>query len=178
MWALLKWLSSLFYIISEFCLGVRTCFYASAPVLTWEREVCGCSFCLFKQLFRQHLNAHCKVHLQLALPTWTLLHCPSLSGTSWYLLQLWSTSFVSAYIQETCVTAGILCQILSWWIKNWPHSINISAIVTNVVPLHSVYQVPSYEPSPTLLAPHSLLIWICYLFLRWPALCELLQNLG
>ena len=42
--------------------------------------------------------------------------------------------------------------MLSWWTKNWPHSSNIWDTLTNVAPLHSVYQAPSYEPGYTLLA--------------------------
>ena len=30
--------------------------------------------------------------------------------------------------------------MLAWWLKNWPHSINILDIVTKVVPLCTVYQ--------------------------------------
>ena len=40
--------------------------------------------------------------------------------------------------------------------KNPSHFINISDIVTQVVPLNSVYQAPIYEPNITLLAPFSM----------------------
>ncbi len=45
-----------------------------------------------------------------------------------------------------------VCQMLSWRTKNGTHSINIGDTVTNVLPLCSVYQAPSYEPSHTLIA--------------------------
>ena len=47
----------------------------------------------------------------------------------------------------------ILCQMLSRWTKIWPYYINIWDTATHVVPLCSVYQAPSYEPSLMLLAP-------------------------
>ncbi len=50
-----------------------------------------------------------------------------------------------------CIGSKV-CQMLSWRTKNSLHSINIWDTVTNVVPLHSVDQAPSYEPSFTLLA--------------------------
>ncbi len=50
------------------------------------------------------------------------------------------------------LVSPIVCQMLSWRTKNWPHFINISDTVTNVIPLHSVHQAPSYEPNLTLLA--------------------------
>ncbi len=46
----------------------------------------------------------------------------------------------------------LVCQMLSWWTKNWRLPINIWDIVTNAVPLCSVYQAPSYEPSHTYVA--------------------------
>ena len=67
----------------------------------------------------------------------------------------------------------IVCQMLSRWTKNSPHSINISDIIIYVLPLCSVYQVPSYESNLTLLAsfPTELAYWsmlfilemVCYL---------------
>ena len=48
--------------------------------------------------------------------------------------------------------SGKGCQMLSWWMKNSLHSITICDIITKVFPLCSVYQAPSYEPNPTLLA--------------------------
>ncbi len=41
----------------------------------------------------------------------------------------------------------VVCQMLSWWMENSPHSITIWDIIAKVVPLYSVYQVQSYEPS-------------------------------
>ncbi len=49
-------------------------------------------------------------------------------------------------------TTGIVCQILSWRTKNRPYFISVLDTVTVVVPLHSVYQAPSYGPILTLLA--------------------------
>ncbi len=46
----------------------------------------------------------------------------------------------------------IVCQMLFWRTKNWPHFINICDTVTTLVPLHSVHQAPSYGPNVTLLA--------------------------
>ena len=46
-----------------------------------------------------------------------------------------------------------VCQMLPWRTKNWPHFINIWDTVTNVIPLCSLYQAPSYESNHTLLAP-------------------------
>ena len=49
-------------------------------------------------------------------------------------------------------------QMVSWWTKHWPHPINIRDTVTNVVPLCSIYQAPSYEHSLILLSPFSTLL--------------------
>ncbi len=46
-----------------------------------------------------------------------------------------------------------VCQMLSWRTKNGPHFINFLDTVTNVVPLCSVHQAPSYVPIVTFLAP-------------------------
>ena len=45
-----------------------------------------------------------------------------------------------------------VCKMISWWMKNSLHSINIWDIVINAVPLCSVHQAPSYEPKLTSLA--------------------------
>ncbi len=49
-------------------------------------------------------------------------------------------------------TRFIVCQMLSWRTKNWSHFINIWDTVTNVIPLCSVHQAPSYEHNLILLA--------------------------
>ena len=57
--------------------------------------------------------------------------------------------------------------------KNSLHCLNISGIVTEVVPLCSVYHASSYKPITFLCLPGfhgSWLIWACYLFLTWTAL--------
>ncbi len=51
------------------------------------------------------------------------------------------------------ITYSIVCQMLSWRTENSLHSINIWDTVSNVVPLCSVSQAPSYEPNLTFLAP-------------------------
>ena len=56
-------------------------------------------------------------------------------------------------ICEYSLSGVEVCQMLSWRSKNGPHSNNIWDTVTNLVPLHSVHQAPSYEPILTLLAP-------------------------
>ncbi len=65
------------------------------------------------------------------------------------------------------VKVTIVCQMLSWRTKEWPHFINIWDTVTNVVPLHSVHQAPSYEHILTLLAWFLLdLAFLSMLFIR------------
>ncbi len=69
-----------------------------------------------------------------------------------------------------------VCQMLSWRTKNWPHFINIRDTFTNVVPLHSVYQAPSYEPTLTFLAPFPRVCLFEYVIYSWRASAEHLKN--
>ncbi len=72
----------------------------------------------------------------------------------------WSQAAGILLIQVVCNMPAIwfmlkykVCQMLSWRTKNSSHFINIWDTVTNLVPLHSVYQAPSYELILTFLAP-------------------------
>ena len=52
-------------------------------------------------------------------------------------------------MQERCK----ICQTLSWWTKNLPHSVNIWDVIRiHVVPMYSLSQAPSCEPKFILLA--------------------------
>ena len=82
------------------------------------------------------------------------------------LIQLSNSDFrVFGHMPITSLSK--VCQMLSWWTKELPHSNSIWDTIINVVPLCSVYETPSYESNLTLLA--SLLIRACYLFFRWSA---------
>ena len=57
-------------------------------------------------------------------------------------------------------------QMLSWWKKKSLYSINIQDTVTNVVPLCSVHQAPSYAPNFTFVAPFPTeLVYLSMLFI-------------
>ncbi len=57
------------------------------------------------------------------------------------------TSFRLASLRQTSTVDYRVCQMLSWCTKNSLHSINIWDTVSDVLPLCSVYQAPSYEPN-------------------------------
>ena len=89
------------------------------------------------------------------------------------ILQEESQMEVSASPAFQCLDeVSILCQMLILWTNSSLHSINIWDTVTQVVPLCSVYQAPSYESNITLVVQFSteLAYLGCYLFLRWSAL--------
>ena len=71
-----------------------------------------------------------------------------------------------------CLTY-ILCQMLSWWTKNFPHSINVWDRLTNLIPLCSVYQTPSYEHNLTLLAPFATVCLFEHAIYSWGGLHHL-----
>ena len=48
-----------------------------------------------------------------------------------------------------------VCHMLSWWTNNLLHSISICDTITKLLSFCSVYQVPSYQPNLTFLAPSS-----------------------
>ena len=81
---------------------------------------------------------------------------PYLNPFWFYSIYQWLQSYI--YIITIVIASSgnspKVCQMSSWWMKDWLHSINIWDTVTNVVPLCPVYQAPSYEPNPTLLAPY------------------------
>ena len=90
---------------------------------------------------RQVINGNCSwpcLHMSDHSIRWVLNSCCTIL---WYLFWWRSCMNVTSYNK--------VCQMLSWQTKNWTHSINIWDIVTNLVPLYSVHQAPSYEPSVT-----------------------------
>ena len=68
--------------------------------------------------------------------------------TSWGFLKVSSLAYL---LDKHAMFTSKVCQMLCWWMKNWPQSINIWDTVTKVVP--SCYQAPFHEPNLILLAP-------------------------
>ncbi len=75
-----------------------------------------------------------------------IMHC-KLPAWRWYAhIAWWHSGSVPHFMPPK------VCQMLFWQTKNGPHFTNIWDTVTNVVPLHSVHQAPSYEPNLIFLA--------------------------
>ena len=66
-------------------------------------------------------------------------------------LHTWVSLLFYALSYKTSMVKSVKCN--PGGAKKWAHSINIWDTVTNVLPLCSVYQAPSYQPNLTLLAP-------------------------
>ncbi len=65
---------------------------------------------------------------------------------------MWDQTAIICFRVTSWPISPKVCQMLSWWTKNWPHSIIMWVTVTDMVPLCSAYHAPSYKSGLTLLA--------------------------
>ncbi len=110
-------------------------------------------FCWWNWVMISMPNGNILIRVKSATDTRRADTCQTLAWFFHADLQLSIYESIFAIIDKNMtVNTGIGCQMLSWRTKNGPHFNNIWDTVTNVVPLYSVHQAPSYEPNLTLLA--------------------------